>query len=67
MLFLMWIVVQTDVESGEVRGCIRSEGFSSTIYHAKPVIIQGAWLACTNDEDKLSFQAYETKMEALLG
>ena len=61
------VSIQTDAVSGEVRGCIRPEGFSSTIYHAKPVIIQGAWLSCLTQEDILSFEEYLPKMEALLG
>ena len=35
----------TNVTTGEVQGCVTPQGPTGSIYHAKPVLIQAAWLA----------------------
>ena len=35
----------TNITNGEVQGCLLPSGGTGTIFHAKPVVIQGAWLA----------------------
>ena len=67
LLAVRWACPQTDATTGEVRGCMMPTGYSKTIYHAKPVIIQGAWLSCQNDAGAIAeFLALKPKMEALL-
>lgn len=41
--------------------------YSTTIYHAKPVIIAGAWLSCETPEEIAQFKSQRDKMDALLG
>ena len=34
---------KVDLETGEVQGCLKPSGATGSIYHAKPVIIQGEY------------------------
>ena len=63
----------TNVQSGEVQGCLLPSGATGTIFHAKPVIIQGAWLAAQEVDRQsksrqkvLYFKRYAKQMAALL-
>ena len=63
----------TNTQSGEVQGCLLPSGATGTIFHAKPVIIQGAWLAAqevdrqnNNRQKVLYFKRYAKQMAALL-
>jgi len=60
----------TNVSTGEVQGCVTPKGPTGGIYHAKPVIIQAAWLAVdrgANEAETKAFQHWEAAMESLLG
>ena len=50
---------QVNLTDGTVKGCLTPEGASQTIYHAKPVLIQGALVAAKHtknfDQYKVSF------------
>ena len=53
--------------TGEVQGCLTPQGPTGAIAHAKPVVIQGAWLAARGDPSLVrGFEAYRGQMEALL-
>jgi alpha,alpha-trehalase len=63
----------TNVTDGEVQGCLLPSGGTGTIFHAKPVIIQGAWLAAkqmnsTGDlgEEIANFKQFQPQMKSLL-
>ena len=57
----------TNLTTGQVQGCLLPSGETGTIFHAKPVVLQGAWLACGHDRACLeSFRAYQPQMKALL-
>jgi hypothetical protein len=57
----------TNVSTGQVQGGLTPEGATNVIYHAKPVIIQGAWLAAKGDAALIKeMRAYQPQMEALL-
>jgi hypothetical protein len=57
----------TNVTTGEVQGCIKPSGSTGSIYHAKPVVIQGAWLSCKSDATAAAeFARFEPQMKALL-
>jgi hypothetical protein len=53
-------------DDGEVKGCVAPGGWSSTLRHAKPVIVWGAWLAAKATGDYAQFRPYAAKMRALL-
>jgi alpha,alpha-trehalase len=53
--------------SGYVEGCLLPTGGTGTIYHVKPVVIQGAWIAAKNTGNVADFKPYRAQMEALLG
>eukprot|EP00300_Choanocystis_sp_HF-7_P017337 c196_g1_i1.p1 GENE.c196_g1_i1~~c196_g1_i1.p1 ORF type:complete len:445 (+),score=94.86 c196_g1_i1:33-1337(+) len=57
----------TNLTTGEVEGCLTPDGSSGTIYHAKPVVIHGAWLAAKATGDYAQFLAFQPQMMALLG
>lgn len=48
-----------------VKGCLTPEGASPAIYHAKPVIIQGALIAANAQGDFEQFRPFLPQMEAL--
>ena len=66
----------TNLSSGAVTGCLTktlptvcssSSSFHDALVHAKPILIQGAWLAASAaDGDPASFEEFAPKMEALL-
>ena len=61
---------------GEVQGCLVPSGATGTIYHAKPILIQGAWLAAKHGAAKggggsgagllEKFKQFKAQMKALL-
>ena len=59
-------VSNVTVPSGEVPGCITPAGSTGVLYHAKPVLIWGAYLAATASGDFTSWSQWEPQMEALL-
>jgi hypothetical protein len=64
MLNFMAAVNLTD---GEVPGCLTPSGASPTLYHAKPILIQGAFLAAkANGGDFAAFKPFGPAMLALL-
>ena len=59
----------TNVTDGEVQGCLVPGGGTGTIYHAKPILLQGAWLSAKHDKSGSvlkGFQQYKPQMKALL-
>lgn len=56
----------TNVSTGELPGCITPDGPAATLYHAKPVIIQGALLAGKQAGNVSQFAIYAPQMRALL-
>ena len=62
----------TNVTDGQVQGCLIPSGATGTIFHAKPVIIQGAWIASQHDTntsanaDTINFKQFERQMKAIL-
>lgn len=58
----------TNPETGEVPGCLTPTGPSTTLAHAKPVIIQGAYLGAkaVGPEGVESLREFVPKMRALL-
>ena len=60
-------LAKTNLTTGEVKGCLTPDGDSPTLFHAKPIIIQGAFLAAKFDGGNYSqFIAFKPAMEALL-
>lgn len=60
-------ISQTNLTTGEVKGCLTPDGETLTLYHAKPLLIQAAWLASkAPGGDPGRFRAYEAQMQALL-
>lgn len=56
-----------NLSTGEVPGCLTPTGASPTLYHAKPMIIQGAFLAAKANGGNYSFyKPYQAAMQALL-
>ena len=55
----------TNVTDGTVQGCLLPSGATGTIFHAKPVVIQGAWLAAPHDPS-VDFEQFAAQMKALL-
>ena len=56
---------QVNVSDGTVKGCLTPEGASETIYHAKPVLIQGALIAAQYMNDTNQFRPFAKRMLAL--
>ena len=57
----------TNLSTGELPGCVTPKGPSATLYHAKPLIIQAAYLAAKQDGSNFAqFSVYGDAMRALL-
>ena len=56
----------TNLSTGDLPGCITTSGPSATLYHAKPLIIQGALLAGRQAGDVAQFLPHAPAMRALL-
>ena len=56
----------TNLTTGQVQGCLLPTGGTGTIFHAKPVVIQGAWLASQQPSVSLPFQQFQPQMKAQL-
>ena len=57
---------KVDVDSGQVPGCLTPAGASPAIYHAKPVVVQAAWIAATAPGGNVSvFAPFAAAMLAL--
>ena len=56
----------TSVPDGEVRGCLTPAGATGVLYHAKPVIIWGGYIAARATGNFTPFKAFSNQMEALL-
>ena len=39
-----------DLSTGMVKGCLTPDGATPTIYHAKPVLIQGTWIGAKHSK-----------------
>ena len=60
-------ISQTNLTTGEVKGCLTPDGATPTLYHAKPLLIQAAWLASkAPGGNTAAFQPFEPQMDALL-
>jgi len=58
---------KVNLSTGEVKGCLTPEGDTPTLYHAKPILIQGSFLAAKYDNGNfLYFQQFQQQMVALL-
>lgn len=55
-----------NVSTGEVPGCLTPSGATPTLYHAKPIVIQGAYLAARASGNFSLFAAYDAQFAALL-
>ena len=53
-------------DDGHVPGCLTAKGPSTTLLHAKPVLIWGAYLAARASGDYAAFKPHAAKMSALL-
>eukprot|EP00298_Acanthocystis_sp_HF-20_P001834 c12293_g1_i1.p1 GENE.c12293_g1_i1~~c12293_g1_i1.p1 ORF type:complete len:400 (-),score=160.07 c12293_g1_i1:26-1225(-) len=53
-------------DDGTIPGCLTPAGPSKTLNHAKPVIIQGAWIAVQNSVSVNDFLPYRSKMQNIL-
>lgn len=58
---------RTNLTDGTVQGCVTPDGATGTIYHAKPLLIQGAWIAAKHMGDYNQFKRYLPAMKALNG
>ena len=59
----------TNLTNGQVQGCLLPTGGTGTIFHAKPVVIQGAWLASSYQNGSgaaIHFKQFQPQMAALL-
>ena len=56
----------TNVSSGELPGGLSPSGGTGVLYHAKPVIVQGAWLAAQAAGNTSRWRPFAPAMEALL-
>ena len=54
-------------KDGLVPGCLTPKGPSPAIYHAKPVVLQGAWIAAKYQQDFEQFRPFVAQMKALDG
>ena len=60
-------LAKTNLSTGEVKGCLTPGGDTPTLFHAKPIIVQGAFLAAKFDNANYSqFEPFKTAMQALL-
>jgi hypothetical protein len=58
---------KTNITTGEVKGCLTPQGDSPTLFHAKPILIQGAYLAAKYDNGNYSFfKQFQAQMQSLL-
>lgn len=58
---------KVNLSTGEVKGCLTPEGDTPTLYHAKPILIQGSFLAAKYDNGNYNyFQQFQQQMVALL-
>lgn len=55
-----------NLTSGEVKGCLTPDGATPTLYHAKPILIQGAYLAGRAAGNLSQFAGYDTAYAAVL-
>ena len=55
-----------NLSTGELPGGLSPAGNPGVLYHAKPVILQGAWLAAKASGDSASWKQFQPAMEALL-
>eukprot|EP00742_Colponemidia_sp_Colp-10_P008873 GILJ01009637.1.p1 GENE.GILJ01009637.1~~GILJ01009637.1.p1 ORF type:complete len:419 (-),score=52.69 GILJ01009637.1:73-1329(-) len=53
-------------EDGKIPGCLTPSGPSAVIYHAKPVLVQGALIAAKATGDYVQFHRYKHQMESIL-
>eukprot|EP00123_Amoebidium_parasiticum_P021256 comp6411_c0_seq1/m.2213 comp6411_c0_seq1/g.2213 ORF comp6411_c0_seq1/g.2213 comp6411_c0_seq1/m.2213 type:complete len:440 (-) comp6411_c0_seq1:55-1374(-) len=56
----------TNVTNGEVKGCLTPSGATETLYHAKPVLIQGALHAADSLLEWHTYRPYLPAMQSLL-
>lgn len=59
-------LAQTNLTDGSIGGCLTPKGPAKTEYHAKPVIVQGAYLAARAQGNLAQFRPFEPAMRALL-
>ena len=59
-------LANVNVSSGDVEGCLLPSGGTGTIFHAKPVILQGALLAAKHTGGFGKFRAFASQMESML-
>jgi hypothetical protein len=60
-------LAKTNLTDGEVKGCLTPGGDTPTLFHAKPIIVQGAFLAAKFDGANYSqFKVFQPAMLALL-
>lgn len=57
---------RVDIASGEVKGCLTPAGASSTLYHAKPVLLQMAFLGAQATGQLGELAEFRPQMEALM-
>ena len=50
---------KVDLENGEVQGCLKPTGATGSIYHAKPVLIQGSWIAAATNGTAAEMEAFK--------
>ncbi len=62
---MMNFLDHTNVSTGEVQGCLKPDGSTGAIYHAKPVVIQGAWLAVKHGYSVESFLPFKAQMQVV--
>jgi len=55
-----------NLSTGELPGCLTPSGPSKTLYHAKPLIIQAAFITARQNGNFTPFLAYAPQMRALL-
>lgn len=55
-----------NLTSGELPGGLSPTGGTGVLFHAKPVIVQGAWLAARAAGDASRWRTFQPAMEALL-
>ena len=59
-------LAQVNLTNGDLPGCVTPDGPTQTLYHAKPMIIQAAWLASKQTSDPAEFAPFAPAMRALL-
>lgn len=63
---MMNFLHNVNLTNGNVSGCITVNGPTPTLYHAKPILIQGAYLAAKASNNYTQFLPYKPAMVALL-